>query len=527
MTTNNSNPPRKRRRAIFRFFIGIACTALIYCIGAIHFSLTKSGLDRDYLKEINAKHAALSDDDRAWRVYESARNAWQEIADPLETRISAYYAEQRQLEVEDPLYDSPPDPYTSNENPFQVPRDHPFYPDVLVALDAFQPHLTAIREAARLPACAFPALDNWTSHPDDDFRLVPLPPAEDLRERVRLFDLFMPQIGMVRQASKILAFDSAVATENQDRERIVANFEAIVNIARQTHGEPMLMSHLIALGNLDIAARTLETAMQSPTVFLTDGDLDRLVQIAWQASQTLTYVDFREQSLAHQEMVDLSYTKDSRGNGRIAYDGLRIMYEGDDRDPPHPVVLAFYWPVQHRMADRRSQQALMDDAFAALADLRAAGPQGLPAFNTSLAAIEQRETAGKRYPWRPAWLLSTYATTTLAPHLTRTRLQAAATRIALERHKLATGHYPGSLTQLIPTYLPELPEDPFNPGHPINYLLRNNQPILYSVGSNGVDNHATPAPQGTNPANLEARFANPAGPSPDAPTADWILSPQD
>lgn len=107
----------------------------------------------------------------------------------------------------------------------------------------------------------------------------------------------------------------------------------------------------------------------------------------------------------------------------------------------------------------------------------------------------------------------------------RTKLRATATRLVLERYKLAHTHYPDTLDALVPTYLPELPADPFNPGHPLNYLLRDDTPYIYSVGSNGIDNQATPAPPNTRPDSLKARFADPNGPSPDAPAADWILSP--
>jgi hypothetical protein len=524
-----ANPPPKKnlRRRIRRSLIGAALTALVYVAGAVHFFNTTSGIERDYFDEMNARHANLSESDRAWPVYESARNAWFDVAAPLKDRIAAYYSEQKQRELHDPLYDSPPDPFTSKENPFQVPRDHPFYEDALAALEAYQPHLAAIRQAAQRPACALPVTDNWTTHPDDDLRNLPLPPTSDLREREPVTDLYLPQLGNMRHAARMLAFDSTAAAARRDGDTLVANFEAIIGLARHCHGEPMLMSSLIALSNLEIASRGVMAVVHADPGFLTDEQLGRLGQRATEAAETLAYVEFDDEERAQQEVLDRAYTHDAGGDGLISYDGLRMMYAANDREPPHPVVLAFYWPARHRIAGRAAQQSVNDDAFAAIADLEAAGPSGLPAFYAARAEIEQKESGSRRHAWRPSTLLGAYAKASLTPHITRTRLQATATRLALERHKLAQCHYPQTLAQLVPTYLPELPADPFNPGHPIKYLLRDDQPILYSVGANAVDDHATPAPAQarTRVDSLEVRFANPDSPSPEAPKADWILYP--
>lgn len=521
---SKQRPRKTLRRRLRRLLIGLAISAAVYTANAVYFSRTTSGIDRDYYAEVNARHAALSESQRAWPIYQDARNAWHEASQPIESMLSAYHAEQNQLETEDPLYDRPADPFISDENPFQIPLDHPLYPDALRALDAFQPHLALIHEAARRAACAFPATDDWTADPDDEIRTIPLPPTVDLRQRDLLLNLNLPQLGWMRHIAHILAFDSFAAADRQEGDTVVTNFDTALHIARQTHAEPTFMSQLVAIGNLHTAADTVTKIIDRRPAFLTDQQLEQLARLAWEAAASQPPIDFQDDLLAQYELMDRTYTKNAAGNGRIAYDGLRMMFSIDGRQPPHPIALAIYWPIRHRYADRKTQQSLIDDAFAAAAALNTAGPQGLPAFNQSLATIEQREIQDERVPWRTSILMPAFAKTAAVPHLIRTRLQATATRLGLERYKLAEGHYPDTLDQLVPTYLPELPADPFNPGHPIKYLLRDNQPILYSVGSNGVDNQATPAPRNADAANLEARFANPAGPSPTAPEADWILS---
>jgi hypothetical protein len=70
---------------------------------------------------------------------------------------------------------------------------------------------------------------------------------------------------------------------------------------------------------------------------------------------------------------------------------------------------------------------------------------------------------------------------------------------ALERHRAATGAYPETLDSLAPSFLPEIPPDPWS-GKPWGYLLRapDAHPadprgfILYSVGEDGQDDGGTP-----------------------------------
>jgi len=59
--------------------------------------------------------------------------------------------------------------------------------------------------------------------------------------------------------------------------------------------------------------------------------------------------------------------------------------------------------------------------------------------------------------------------------------------IALERYRLASGHYPGTLDALTPTFLAQIPHDIIS-GGPLRYdRTENGSFVLYSVGWNEVD----------------------------------------
>jgi len=63
----------------------------------------------------------------------------------------------------------------------------------------------------------------------------------------------------------------------------------------------------------------------------------------------------------------------------------------------------------------------------------------------------------------------------------------AQTALAVERYRLAEGHLPESLENLVPTYMEVMPKDPFD-GWRLRYFSRENGFVVYSVGNDLTDN---------------------------------------
>lgn len=68
----------------------------------------------------------------------------------------------------------------------------------------------------------------------------------------------------------------------------------------------------------------------------------------------------------------------------------------------------------------------------------------------------------------------------------RVQQDLARLHVALALHRVRNGGYPSSLDQLVPNELDELPEDPFK-SEPYAYRLTENGFLLYSLGTNGID----------------------------------------
>jgi hypothetical protein len=64
----------------------------------------------------------------------------------------------------------------------------------------------------------------------------------------------------------------------------------------------------------------------------------------------------------------------------------------------------------------------------------------------------------------------------------------AAIALAMRLYEFDHGQRPATLVELVPDYLPAMPLDPFDPNDgPIRYLPDAPSPLLYSIGSNAVD----------------------------------------
>ena len=66
------------------------------------------------------------------------------------------------------------------------------------------------------------------------------------------------------------------------------------------------------------------------------------------------------------------------------------------------------------------------------------------------------------------------------------RLRLLGLELAIRNYHQANGSYPDRLTELVPTYLPILFDDPFT-GRPFVYQERNAEYLLYSVGPDKQD----------------------------------------
>ena len=89
-------------------------------------------------------------------------------------------------------------------------------------------------------------------------------------------------------------------------------------------------------------------------------------------------------------------------------------------------------------------------------------------------------------------LLPTLTRTMKLGFQTRAMRRMSAVALAIRLYEIDNGSRPAKLADLVPKYIPAVPDDPFdNPGQPLRYLPNAQRPILYSIGSDEEDDCGT------------------------------------
>ena len=73
-----------------------------------------------------------------------------------------------------------------------------------------------------------------------------------------------------------------------------------------------------------------------------------------------------------------------------------------------------------------------------------------------------------------------------AYHRNVAQLRCCLIMLAAERYRLAQGHWPAAIADLVPKYLPAVPLDPYD-GAPLRLRLLKDGLVIYSVGDNRQD----------------------------------------
>lgn len=277
-----------------------------------------------------------------------------------------------------------------------------------------------------------------------------------------------------------LRADALLRLHNGNIPAALDDFNAIQQAAAVIGGSRTLTRNVLEIATWTYGLKGLVwEALQSPS--LTVEDLRRLNKI-------VSDRDFvRDAILAMQ--VEAAMTPEAYQQiMESPSDELGAFFGGQPR-----WLLGSKPALAFRKALWQTSQADADQAKA-LSDWGEAIRQARPLLTTknwpqTLAAEDalSKARATWRYPVAKSFTnldLRAFLCTSVRAEMSR---QLMVTAIALEHFRLKNAHYPDSLDQLVPTYLPALPIDWFD-GLPLKYRpLPDRSYLLYSVDQNGLD----------------------------------------
>lgn len=480
---------------------------LIYSFLFIRLHVGSSTLRLNATKELNETTLAIPVSERAWTVYKEAHLDFERTPDEL-LPIEAGWP--------------------------RVPNDSPSRPAALAYLERQQPVIELIHKAAALPDLGY-----VVSHRiDPDMPgYDPLSSAErwddpEWNENPPAIYILLPYLGVLRNFSGILVFDSMIAREQSDAARLMRNLRTTISIGEHAREIPVLISDLVGIAILARACDEIFETLEAAPSLLSDAQLIELAHMLSafpQGGSELVRID--AESRYFEDVLQRVYTDDGRGNGHITAAGLRFLNELTSDPLPSSVERSISPLAAALIADRASTRR----EYHALMAATIAAARTPPWTWTRLPGDEIDEKVDvfmwrERYPTIFLLMPALGRAASSAHRFSQTR-DATLTAIALELHHRRAGSYPATLDALVPSLLPSMPLDMFD-GAPLKYTLRDGRPLLYSIGTDRKDDGGR-APdtslrgqesQWTPPGRYEALSNDPIRRQ--SIDGDWVLYPR-
>jgi hypothetical protein len=289
----------------------------------------------------------------------------------------------------------------------------------------------------------------------------------------------LPHLTKLKTFAQLFACDALLHADQKDSKGAVGDIEASINLSRSLDAEPILISQLVSAAILGMTTESLErTLAYTP---LSEPELSELSKDFSRAEATNRFwLGMVGERASGGEMLRL-LNEDPRAFILMANKAAPPA-EGEQTDVPprfyhgYLVSLTGFW-----VRDRNFFLRAMDTNIVALAG----GPPESFRYTNEFNGVETNARRG--FYIMSSLLLPAFSKVVFRDAESRARLRTAIAAIAIERWRSTHGEkIPDSLAELVPDFLPAVPQDPFD-GQPVRFKKRTKGYIVYSIGPNFQD----------------------------------------
>lgn len=334
-------------------------------------------------------------------------------------------------------------------------------------------------------------------------------------------------VGELRPLARMLLADARLAMIEGDSARARADLFALIDLAQQCRESPLFIGDLYSFNVLHLASDVLAQSLIHSPEYFNDEQLTGLAhRLAAYSGGGSIHVRFGMQRTYFEDLIQRLYTDDGKGDGRLTSEGIALLLSVG---PSVPLMgeggeeTRLEWltgPLAAQLIGSRREVTEEFERQLSLIERQAVEPMWT--WTEVPGTSFENELASEAYRRRylPVFvMLPAIGRAATQAEITTQRRDAALTAIALELYRRRNGAYPETLDPLVPELLPTLPVDRFD-GQPLRYRLSDEGPLLYSIGSDRIDDGGKPAEteyQQLNVPRYSWRMPNPPM------HADWIL----
>ncbi|MEQ8844063.1 MAG: hypothetical protein RIB58_04340 [Phycisphaerales bacterium] len=311
-----------------------------------------------------------------------------------------------------------------------------------------------------------------------------------------LLEILLPELGATRRLARVLGSQMTVAATAGDFEAAAARLDDLLHLAELVSQQPVLISHLVGWAIVDLGLNELRTIMTEHD--LTTAQCERFVAVMDRRLPLPSPVMAIEgERLVFQQIADVTHTDDGRGSGRFLLSELGNLEMTMGASPPTLGGAARIVNMAHIvMPSKKETLDLANEHYDGYAELFEMPRSKRDAKVAELEAFIQQRDLRMRLLQVMLPALGRVADTYDGIQM---RIDGTRVMLAIEARHAATGAYPDDLDALTPTYIDDLPNDPYS-GQTFGYR-RLNAPdaatgatgyLLWSAGFDGESNDGTP-----------------------------------
>jgi hypothetical protein len=279
----------------------------------------------------------------------------------------------------------------------------------------------------------------------------------------------LPHLSGLREKSKLARLDGMLHLIDNRPERAVGDFELQCRLAGTLFDEPTLISRLVQIAIEAQACRTVEDILRVGEV----GD-ETLAGMADELTALKTNGTMRWAMLG--ERAFFIETCEAMMAGRVP---LSSISTGNDtpseRDPIRALRRLPAFLARSNERTGTEMYTWLVDAADDPDKMRAAAAR----IDTEIPKLSKMKILVK------IMMPSLSRAVVLSTKITA-QLECALAGLAAERFRLATGQLPKSLEELVPQYLPGVPNDPFD-AIPLHLKTTDDGIVIYSIDDNLID----------------------------------------
>ena len=310
----------------------------------------------------------------------------------------------------------------------------------------------------------------------------------------------LPHLAWQKVAAQWLSGSALFRIHTGDIDGAIDDIESIILLTRLAEHEPVLISQLVRIALVQIAAPHCWPLLQSHAA--RDEQLARLQAVfasvdligptivaleAGRADGRDTMNELRRDASSMSGLADSAYGLDDDEEPR-ALDNM-------PEEVKEAIRTAVVYPVWKFAFSHGDEKRLLEETQR-LIDAARSSKEKRSATH-ALAAAEALEVKVGRNGELSSWrylatkaLVASDGKVSVRALRAQTHCRIAVAAIALERYRLRHKRFPASLNELVPEFVSEVPID-YMDGKPLRYRLDGDQFVLWSVGPNGKDDGGT------------------------------------